>query len=76
MRLVDVVLDDGEFLNGPLSYVDEGLHFCSCVAVKTLNRFLKLVLELAIVAVDESKDVNDFSEALSDTVWPLGTLEL
>ena len=76
MSLVDVVLDNGELLHSPFAHIDQSLNLCSCSSIKPLHSLLKLVLKLAVVAVDEAENIHNLIQTLSDDLRLLIALEL
>ena len=59
MALVDVVLNLGELLDGPLGDVDQGLYFVTSVFVQALDGRGETVTELGVVTGDKVEDVKD-----------------
>ena len=60
MCLVNVVLDDREFLNGPLFDINKRLHLGSSGAIQPFDCLPQFLLKLAIVGIDEGQNVDYF----------------
>ena len=74
MSFVDVVLHDGELLQGPFFNVNQELYFITSSRIKPCYRLLKLWEKLFVVGVNKSQAINGFVQTSKHSGRNLDTL--
>ena len=76
MSLINIILDNGKFLNRPLAHIYESLNLGSGCTIKSFDRLFQLIFKLTIVAVDEINDVYHLCHTILKYGWLLSALIL
>ena len=74
MSLVNVVFDDSELLNSPLSNVNECLDLCPGSPIQSVDCRAEFLFELAIIAVHKEQDIDYFAYPRNNHFWQLTAL--